>query len=438
MLLQNHRIILPAILFLLATTAFSIVHGQERAGNKSFYDPVALFLTWQSDPTTTMTIDWHVLESEDRTFLEYRKLQGSWNGPLEATVIDFPYSERTIHRVELIGLEPGSVYEFRFGESSKIYNFRTMPSDLSSPVRVAVGGDTMHRQRWMEKTSQQAMKHDIDFVLILGDLAYADALPPEQQRHRDPQTPRAENQWYSFFEAYKNTLISDDYRVVPMVVTIGNHEVLGGYYFRDDRRPLDLEYKDTDEWRQKAAPYFFSLFATPGLPGYNVLDFSDYMSLILLDSDHVTPVGDQNPWLEQILKDRMHIPHVFPAYHVPAYPSVRDYNDRVQSTIRENWVPIFERNGIEVAFEAHDHAYKRTHPIRDGRIASNGIVYIGDGAWGTETREIGSRQEHNAWYIAKAAPKRHFILMTLHGTHRHFKMISSTGEIIDEFPELSD
>ncbi|TVQ72638.1 MAG: metallophosphoesterase [Balneolaceae bacterium] len=433
---QKKRITVLTAIILFSSGAVSLFYAQERTGNKTFYDPIALFLTWQSDPTTTMTIDWHVLESEGRTVLEYRKLRSSWNDPLEATVIDFPYSERKIHRVELTGLEPGSVYEFRFGESSKIYNFRTMPADLSRPVRAAIGGDTMHRKRWMEKTSRQAMKHDLDFVLILGDLAYADALPPEQQRHRDPQTPRAENQWYSFFEAYKNNLITDDYRVLPMVVTIGNHEVLGGYYFRDDRRPVELAYEDTDKWRQTAAPYFFSLFATPGLPGYGVLDFADYMSLLLLDSDHVNPVADQNSWLEQTLRERAHVPHVFPAYHVPAYPSVRDYNDQVQSTVRRNWVPIFEQNRIQVVFEAHDHAYKRTHPIREGRIASNGIVYIGDGAWGTETREIGSRQSHDAWYIAEAAPKRHFILMTLHGTHRHFKMISSTGEVIDEFPEL--
>ncbi|TVQ11860.1 MAG: metallophosphoesterase [Balneolaceae bacterium] len=412
------------------------VQAQSNLNDAPFYDPVALYLTWQNDPTTTMTIDWHIID-EDRTILEYRLPGGSWSDAIAATAIDFPHSARTIHRVELTRLEPGTVYEFRFGESSKVYNFRTMPADLSKPVRAAIGGDTMHRKRWMEKTARQAMKFDIDFVMIMGDLAYADGLPPEQQRQRDTQNPRVENQWYSFFDAYKNTLITDDYRVVPMIVTIGNHEVRGGYYTRDDRRPDDPPYSDTNEWKQTVAPYFFSLFASPGLPGYGVLDFGDYMSLILLDTDHVNPVENQNEWLRNVLSERAHIPHIFPGYHVPAYPSVRDYNDEVQARVRNNWVPLFERYNVDVVFEAHDHAYKRTHPIRDGRISHNGVVYIGDGAWGTETRIIGSRQSHDSWYIAEAASERHFILMTLHGTHRHFKAISSTGEVIDEFPGLN-
>ncbi|MCH8567806.1 MAG: metallophosphoesterase family protein [Balneolales bacterium] len=426
------------ICFLLLFGVFvGCAQAQNLQGDAPFYDPVGLYLTWQEDPTSSMSIDWHVLEDElNRNTLQYRELGGSWSSEIEADAIDFPFSRRTIHRVNLTGLEPATIYEFRFGESSKVYNFRTMPADLSTPVRVAVGGDTMHRQRWMEKTARQAMKYDLDFVFILGDLAYADGLPPERQRHRDTQTPRVENQWYSFFEAYKNTLITEDYRVIPMVVTIGNHEVRGGYYFRDDRRPDDPPYSDTDEWKQIVAPYFFSLFATPGLPGYGLLDFGDYLSLILLDTDHVNPIENQNDWLRQVLLERSHIPHVFPGYHVPAYPSVRDYNDDVQARVRANWVPIFEEMNVEVVFEAHDHAYKRTHPIRDGRVAANGIVYIGDGAWGTVEREIGSRQSHEAWYIAEAAAKRHFILMTLHGTHRHFKMISSKGEVIDEYPQL--
>lgn len=426
--------------FMCCIILFNAVSGlaQQRDGESPFFDPIALLLTWQEDPLTTMTIDWHVTD-EDRSILEYRVMgSGTWSSPVTAAAINFPFSERTIHRVELTGLEPGTRYEFRFGESSKVYNFRTMPEDLSSPVRIAVGGDTMHRKEWMEKTARQAMKHDIDFVLVAGDLAYADGLPPELQRQRDPQMARVENQWYSFFDAYKNTLITDDFRVVPMVATIGNHEVYGGYYWRDDRRPDDMAYEDSDQWRSTAAPYFFSLFASPGLPGYGVLDFGNYMSVVMLDSDHANPVENQNTWLEQTLAERERIPHVFPTYHVPAYPSVRDYNDDVQKKVRENWVPIFEEYGVQVVFEAHDHAYKRSHPIRGGEVSPDGITYIGDGAWGTETREIASRQGHDAWYIASAASERHFILVTLQGTQRHFKAISSTGKVIDELPEISN
>ncbi|MFP4171317.1 MAG: hypothetical protein ACLFV4_00245 [Candidatus Hydrogenedentota bacterium] len=78
-------------------------------------------------------------------------------------------------------------------------------------------------------------------------------------------------------------------------------------------------------------------------------------------------------------EERDSVPHVFPNYHVPAYPSHRSYDGGVQTQVRENWVPLFEGNNVQVAFENHDHAYKRTYPIRDGEISSGGIVYLGDG-----------------------------------------------------------
>jgi len=423
--------LLPILLFVEVTTAQTQNHSD-------FFDPISLFLTWQSDPTSTMTIDWHVIDKSREPMIQYREKgsEENWSTLRNVEEIQFPWSKRTIYRVELTGLEPGSEYDFHFGPGSKHYYFRTMPANASHPIRIAVGGDTMHRQEWMERTAYQAMKFNIDFVVIGGDMAYADGLEPERQNHRDTQTPRAENQWYSWFEAYKNTLIAEDFRVVPMIVSIGNHEVRGGYYHRDNRRPESESWQDTEESRLALAPYFFRLFASPGLPGYNVLDFGDYMSIILLDTDHVNPVdGVQTRWLERTLNDRTNIPHVFPIYHVPAFPSVRHYMDDTMVRIRENWVPVFEKFGIAMVFENHDHAYKRTHPIRSGKVASNGIVYVGDGAWGTVTRPIGSRQDYEAWYIDEAKSERHAIILTIHGTHRHIITVNEHGEIIDEFPK---
>ncbi|MFP4191655.1 MAG: hypothetical protein ACLFU6_06240 [Candidatus Hydrogenedentota bacterium] len=130
-------------------------------------------------------------------------------------------------------------------------------------------------------------------------------------------------------------------------------------------------------------------------------------------------------------EERDSVPHVFPNYHVPAYPSHRSYDGGVQTQVRENWVPLFEGNNIQVAFENHDHAYKRTYPIRDGEISSDGIVYLGDGAWGVGTRSGDSQDE---WYMDQFASERHAIIATIHGAHRKFVMVNEHGEIIDEYP----
>ena len=224
-----------------------------------------------------------------------------------------------------------------------------------------------------------------------------------------------------------NSLISEDGRVVPLILGIGNHKTLTGSYFKSDN------FEHTNEWRQKNAPYFYSLFAFPGLPGYRVLDFGNYLSMVALDTDHTNPVdGQQSEWLEKILSMRKEVPHIFPFYHVPAYPSHRDPNGAVGVRVRENWVPLFEKYGVRAAFENHDHAYKRTYPIRNGKVDSRGITYIGDGAWGRGPRPGNSSNE---WYIKKFAAEYHAVIVTIQGNHQHFLMVNDKGEVIDEYPQ---
>jgi acid phosphatase type 7 len=394
---------------------------------------LGLVLTWQQDPTSTMTIDWHTPDDGRPAEIEYKKVGGTDWSRKTGEKLPFPYSDRIINRVELTGLEAATEYRFRFDENSVYRKFRTMPDNAYQPIRFAAGGDVRHHQSHMERTNLQAMKYKPDFIIWGGDLAYADGL--ERRLYR----------WYEFMESMMNTLRTDDGRIVPVLAGIGNHEVLGGYYNRNEHPERENlpEYSQTDESRKTIAPYFFQLFAFPGQPGYGVIDFGDYMSVIILDTEHANPIaGEQTEWLESILAERTHIPHVFPHYHIPGYPSVRSHESGRHYRIRDHWVPLFEKYGVRVAFENHDHAYKRTFPLLDGKIDPNGIVYIGDGAWGVSTRPIGgghdpeNRMYHGVdpWYLDRASSERHFILGTIHGPHQHYLMINEEGKIIDEFP----
>lgn len=382
--------------------------------------PYALYLSWQQDPTTTMTVQWITEAGHRLPNIEYWTDGGDRQraGVSTETMV---FTDRTVHTSELIGLAPGTEYRFRMfgsglGESTSDYSFRTMPSDAERPLRIAIGGDIRHRAEWMEQTNRQAIRFDPDFMIWGGDHAYANGKEENLQR------------WDDFFEVMKNTLITDDGRVVPVVMAIGNHEVNGGYYWGNDR--TREAYRDTEAFRSEVAPYFYSMFAFPGHPGYNTLDFGDYLSLIVLDTNHTGPVeGKQTQWLGERLAERGGVTHVVPIYHVPAYPSVRSFDGGTSSGIREHWVPLFERHGVRVAFEHHDHAYKRTVPIRAGAMDETGITYIGDGAWGVGTREV--HDPDQTWYLHRAESKRHFILMTIAGEHLDLKAIDEDGELID-------
>lgn len=416
---------------ILAGIFFSNGHAQ--TPDKELYDPVGLYLTWQHDPTTTMTIDWHTVPgNEDREpMFQYRKLGAEkWiEVDVQGYVHGWPFSDRMIRRIELGGLEPGTIYRFRFGDDSKEYGFETMPSDLSEPLRFAAGGDIFGLEGGFQKMNRVVMEYDPAFIVWGGDLAYANADPIRTER------------WHEFFDVIKETLIHENGQVVPIIVAIGNHELFSTQRLIWGRWPHKKHTREEAEayvqrynlWDGKPT-WFFDLFAFPGKPSYNVLDFGDYMSLLVLDSNHYSPVvGAQTGWLEAVLEQRKEHSHIFPVYHIPAYPSapIDAYEGTTNKQIRDNWVPLFEKYGVRVAFENHRHRYKRTHPLKNGKKAEDGIVYLGDGAWGVHNlREL---TEENPWYIDKAASQNHAIIVTLKGEVQDFKVVNIEDQIIDSF-----
>lgn len=379
-------------------------------------EPYAFYLTWTSDPTTTMDVDWHLDELNPTSLYFRRKGTEKWNS-FESDVFPYPFSTRYIHRVGIQGLRPDTDYELRFAESDSIYYFRTLPKNLNKrPLKIAIGGDSMHQKEWLEKTNRAVTAQDPDFVIIGGDMAYENGLPENIQRI------------YDWFDAYKNTLVTADKRIIPCIVAVGNHEVVGGYYTKHQG------YVQNNEFRARIAPYFYNLFSFPGQPGFNVLDFGKYLSLIILDTEHSNPIpGVQTDWLINTLKEREKVNHKIPIYHVPAYPSVREYTGTVQTLVRETWTPIFDANGVEIAFENHDHAYKRTFPIKNMEVNDSGIIYIGDGSYGVTPRNI--HPVDSTWYLNKAQSIRAFTLLILEESSWSFISIDEDGNVIDSFPE---
>jgi acid phosphatase type 7 len=377
-------------------------------------EPYAFYLTWVDDPTTTIVIDWHEEQATTAKLFFKEQDHSAWKIYL-SNVTPFPFASRHVHRVSMKGLEPDTTYELKFSESGEVYHFRTMPENLEKhQLKIAIGGDAMHQKASFEKMNKVVAAYEPDFVIIGGDMAYENGAAENIQRIFD------------WFDAYATTLITENRRILPCLVAAGNHEVVGGYHSKHD------DYEQEDTFRAQIAPYFYALFAFPGQPGYNVLDFGKYLSLIILDTEHSNPIeGMQTEWLEEVFEAREDVIHKIPIYHVPAYPSVREYNGHVQTLVRETWTPLFEANDVKIAFENHDHAYKRTFPIKEMELDPDGIVYVGDGSWGVEPRPIHEVSE--TWYLEKAMQVRAFTLLTLACDGFSLISVDEEGDVIDAY-----
>lgn len=368
-----------------------------------------IYLTWQQNPSTTMTIQWVSLAQEKQSTVSYRpvKGEGEW---LKVTgeVIAFPYTSKyLVHRVELKNLQPNTEYFFYVLSYPEKYRFLTAPARLEKELRFVVGGDMYHDGiSLLARTCQKAAQFNPLFALVGGDIAYA-----VQSRHYAIQMIE---RWIDWIKVWHTYMVTPNGNLIPTVAAVGNHDLIGQF----DQTPAQ-------------AAIFSTLFPMPGKNIYNVLDFDSYLSILILDSGHANPIGgQQTKWLKSTLEDRQHIPHRFAIYHVPAYPSVRDFNNKYCAAIRQFWVPIFEQGGLHAAFEHHDHAYKRTYPLLKGKIHPQGIVYIGDGGWGVEKCRT---LKQKRFYLAKFASSRHFVGVTLSPSQQQFQCINDLGQILDEY-----
>jgi hypothetical protein len=389
--------------FTLALGGLAFAFGFSVCAADKPFDPPALYLQWQRDPTTTMTIHWHTVGAARTELFFASRGHTNWQSAL-GTAKPLAGTDRWVHSVELTGLASNSRYDFCFAPDGKVFQFRTMPADLTLPFRFVTGGDVYHKREWMDRMTTLAARTDPAFIVFGGDLAYAHGGTNEEKITR----------WFDYFDSWKKCAVAPDGRLIPMLVTIGNHEVKDSY-----RQPLDK------------AQSFYTLFSSPGPQGYQCLDFGNYLSLLLLDSDHTHPIaGEQTDWLAKQLRARRKIPHVFPVYHTPAYPGYREDTGTQAKEVRAHWCPLFDKYGVKLVFENHDHCFKRTIPLRAGKGDPKGTVYLGDGAWGVELRKPDPKKPK--WYIAESGAIRHLYVVTLYPDARHVLAINEGGQVFDE------
>jgi hypothetical protein len=337
--------------------------------------------------------------------LAYRpEAGGTWGRP---TVRARPLgpSDHDVFGVDLRGLIPGTRYEFKIARRGAVIGtwfFETAPENFQEGMTFVTGGDMFHNRELLDAMNTRAGREDPLFALLGGDLAYANGSKG--------------GRWLEWVDSWNKCAVAPDGRLIPMIVVIGNHEVKG------------TSFKPTDAPGQDQAPFFYSLFKGQAAGGQVALDFGNYLSVIGLDSGHTANIKAQTQWLSDQLATRARVPRQFVCYHRPAWGSgVKE--DAID--IRREWSPLFEKHKVDAVFENDHHVYKRTHPIRGGeRDDKDGVLYLGDGAWGVKIREVPKDWKSRS-YLVEARSVNHLIKVTMTGSGFAYEAMTAAGEVFD-------
>ncbi|MDP3771366.1 MAG: fibronectin type III domain-containing protein [bacterium] len=297
-------------------------------------------LSWQRDPKTTMTIMWRTPVAFDGLPRVQYGSTSAYGADASGTSQPAVLDGYAYHAVEIIGLTPNTTYHYRVRGPSGVWGddatFRTAPNGAADFAFTVFGDNGMAGNNGSRAVT---MKDRIAgqlpaFHLIAGDLSYADG-------DRCDGQPCVREHWEGWLSEMER--IS---RSIPVMAAIGNHEV-------------------KDDMQLPGGEFFFT--RSLALPGSSERVYSfDYgdAHIIALDSNDWRGLrrgGAQYAWLESDLaatSKRWKI--VF--FHHLAYTSGGEHDDI--EAIQQETTPLFDRYGVDLVLQAHNHHYERTFPLR--------------------------------------------------------------------------
>jgi len=280
----------------------------------------------------------------------------------------------TEHEIKLTGLSPKTRYFYSIGSTTAVYQgdennyFETTPTiGAIGKYRFGVLGDCGTNSAFQGNVRDQLASYlgnnYMNALLLLGDNAYSQGKDPEYQSN--------------FFNHYKYDFL----KKYPVFPTPGNHD----YHNDDPNRQIDHKI-----------PYY-DIFTMPvngesgGVPSGNEAYYSyDYgnVHFLSLDSygkeDQSTrlydTLGKQVQWIKADLAANKNKNWVVAYWHHPPF-SLGSRNGETENDmikIRENFIRILERNGVDLILCGHSHVYERTRLIQgfyDYSGSFNGAVH---------------------------------------------------------------
>lgn len=324
--------------------------------------PDRVMLTLTETPHNSQSVNWRTNGDVKQSIAQITEAHGRPGLHLTAETVEGAHQgiktengEALYHLVTFEGLKPNTLYAYRvIGDDtwSEWFQFRTAPTG-DAPFSFFYFGDAQNsvRSHFSRVIREAFMQNSRPaFMLHAGDMVNL-----REGNHDD--------EWGEWFDAgsFLNAMI-------PSAVVAGNHEFVD--------RPLNLN--------RVLSPQFEPQFTTPnnGPEGFQEtvyhVTYQDTL-LVVLDSMNALYDDDaakvQAQWLDALLEKSEHR-WIIVSHHHPIH-SVSVGRDN--PVLREYWQPIYERHGVDLVLQGHDHSYGRgpSAEVPDSnRSSEDGPMYV--------------------------------------------------------------
>ncbi|MBN3759625.1 metallophosphoesterase family protein [Burkholderia sp. Ac-20365] len=349
--------------------------------------PEQVHLTWGEDPTNEVVVSWASTAAAANPRVRFgatgdRKdtvhaVQRTYTDGLNGEVV-FTYHAR------LHGLKPNTTYQYEVtadNDSSTgspfSASFRTAPRGRT-PFRFTSYGDlATPNTGWVLSSPQsrfavQAVERFQPlFHLLNGDLCYANLNPTQQPAvwrdfGNNNQTSAANRPWMpcpgNHEIEFNNGAQGFDSYLTRYTLPHNGTRFPGRWYSFRVASVLFISLDADDVVYQDAAAFVAG--PAPLVPAAS----TGHPAIAPGTSFYVRGYsnGEQTQWLEKTLRhaaDNDDIDWIIVQMHQDALSSSKTGNGSDKG-IREAWLPLFDRYGVDLVLCGHDHDYERSYPVR--------------------------------------------------------------------------
>lgn len=326
------------------------------------------YLSWMSDPTTTMTVTFEIKGVGDYE-VNYGTSQGSMESKISFTRTGpRAYDGYYHYTASITGLSPGTKYYYKIpGFSDLPISFKTAPNNQTAKFKFLLYGDSRvdnilfgnAHTPLINQLLASAHGSDLAFAINTGDTA---------REHHDA------NLWNIHFTAIRNLAKS-----IPYFVASGNHEW-------NENEPNNLAAQPALDIQD------FPMVNDVGANVYSLDEVSFSFAFansffIFLGYPHAGhESAEYSSWLDQQLAiGKSNYDFTFVSLHRPPFDDRTDGSDDNSDIIKYEG-PKFHSGGVDAVFAGHNHVLAHQNITWDGDPTNRNVTYVIAGGGGASLR----------------------------------------------------